>query len=179
MRWLSILLPACLLAQAPGISSQQEISAAMIGLWAGTLEYRDYSEPAGSNKRVKLPTWLTISEAGNALRFDYIYDDGPTKTVKESSLVHIDTALATYTDLDLSQKPQSTYKIAGLGEIRQGRGVLTLTGPGLENGKPVEVRTTLRIGRNILEILRETALAGQPMAFRHSYTMVRTVNPAK
>jgi hypothetical protein len=65
-----------------------------------------------------------------------------------------------------------------LDQLRQGLGILTLTGAGTENGKPVEVRTTLRIGRNILEILRETAATGQAFTFRHSYTMVRATAPA-
>ena len=178
IRFLLILLPACLFAQAPTVSPVgKEISKALLGLWAGTLEYRDYSEPPTSDKRVKLPTWLKVSEAGDDIRLDYVYDDGPSKTVTESSLVHIDTASAAYTDTSVEGKVQSVYKIAGLDRLNKGRGVLTLTGPGLENRKPVQVRTTLRIGRNIVEILRETSLPDQPFTFRHSYTMVRAASP--
>jgi len=64
--------------------------------------------------------------------------------------------------------------IPGLASVRDGRGTLVLTGPG---NAPVHVRTTLRIGRNILEITRETAPKGQPFVFRRAYTMVRTVSP--
>ena len=176
--FLLVLLPVYLIAQTP-VAGQaaKELDAALVGTWAGTLEYRDYSEPPTSNKRVKLPTWLTVSHAGDNLRFDYVYDDGPSKTVKESLLVHVDVVSAVYTTMDSAGKLEDTYKIAGVNQHRSGRGVLTLTGMGTENGKPVEVRTTLRVGRSIFEVVRETASTGQPFTFRHSYTMVRSAAP--
>lgn len=153
------------------------LNAALVGSWTGTLEYRDYSEPPASTKRVKLPTWLTIEAAGDGLRFNYIYDDGPTKTVTETSLVRVDPARSTYTTFYRAGKLEDTCSITGLADLRQGRGTLTLTGPGIENNTPVSTRTTLRIGRNILEITRETAAPGQPFTFRHTYTFVRASAP--
>lgn len=161
---------------ATRIQGIDELRGALIGSWAGTLEYRDYSEPATSTKRVKLPTWLSIEPAGTDLSLRYVYDDGPAKTVTETSLVRIDSAASSYAVLDQSGKIEDTYAIGGLGELRQGRGILTLTGTGTENNSPVAVRTTVRIGRNILEITRETAFPGhQPFNFRHAYTLVRAV----
>ena len=58
------------------------------------LEYRDYSEPPTSTKRVKLPTWLTVEADGADLKFNYIYDDGPNKTVVETASVHFDPTAA-------------------------------------------------------------------------------------
>lgn len=176
--FLLVLLPVCLLPQASvAPPAANDIYAALVGAWVGTLEYRDYSEPPTSNKRVKLPTWLSIAQARDNLRFEYVYDDGPSKTVKESSMVHIDMVAAVYTNMDLAGNLKDSYKIVGLDQLRLGRGILTLTGAGTENEKPVEVRTTLRIGRNILEISRETAPSGQAFTFRHSYTMVRALAP--
>jgi hypothetical protein len=158
-----------------------DLQNAMMGTWVGTLEYRDYAEPATSTKRVKLPTWLHVDPAGADLRFLYVYDDGPTKTVRETSLVRIDAGAGVYTVLDSEGKVENTYTIAGLEQLQAGRGTLTLTGKGTENDKPVDVRMTLRIGRNILEMMRETAVSGQPFSFRHAYTFVRAepVAPAK
>lgn len=153
------------------------LQKAMTGTWVGTLEYRDFSEPAASTKRVKLPAWLTVEAKGNDLLFHYIYDDGPSKVVTEDSVVRIDTNAATYAVSDKADKPGDTYAITGLGQLREGRGTLTLTGPGTENDAKVEVRTTLKIGRNIIEITRETRANGQPYAFRHSYTFVRAAVP--
>jgi hypothetical protein len=128
-----------------------DVQNAMIGKWVGVLEYRDYKEPAGSLKRVKLPTWLTVEASGEDVRLLYVYDDGPGKTVTETA----------------------TMQLKGVEE----RGTLVLAGKGEENNVEVQVRTTLHVGRNILEITKETAAAGQPFAFRHSYTMVRVAAP--
>ncbi len=154
-----------------------QLPQALLGHWTGTLEYRDYSEPATSTRRVKLPTWLSIEALGPDLRFGYVYDDGPSKTVTDVELVRIDTAGALYQVLGADGNPRESYPIAGLAALREGRGTLTLTGPGKENGAPAQIRTTFRIGRNILEITRETALAGEPFVFRHAYTLVRASPP--
>ena len=95
-----------------------------------------------------------------------------------TSLIRIDPVAARYAILDPGGKREDSYAIAGLVQLRQGRGNLTRTGPGTENQAPVEVRTTLRFGRHILEITRETAAAGQPFTFRHAYTLVRAAPPA-
>jgi len=124
-----------------------------------------------------LPTWLSVTKAGDQLRFEYVYDDGPSKTVKEISLMEMNLPQGLYSVKDSTGKLEETYKIAGLEQLSLGRGTLTLTGDGMENGKPVDVRTTLRIGRNILEIVRETAPPGQAFTFRHSYTLVRAAPP--
>lgn len=68
--------------------------------------------------------------------------------------------------------------IGVLAQLRDGRGTLELNGTGSENKAPAEIRTTLRIGRNILEMTRETAAPGRAFAFRHAYTFVRTSAPA-
>ena len=156
-----------------------DLHRALAGSWAGVLEYRDYAEPSTSSKRVKLPTWLTIEPAGDALKFRYVYDDGPSKTVTETEVVQIDVATATYQVLTPDLKKKDAYDVAVLASLREGKGTHILSGPGTENNAPVNVRTTLRIGRNILEITRETAPPGQPFVFRHAYTLVRATAPGK
>ena len=141
-------------AQAADLS---DVQSALVGSWTGTLEYRDYSEPATSTKRVKLPTWLTIEASGSDLRFKYIYDDGPSKTVTETAAVH--------------------FEASDVAQLREGRGVVTITVAGKDNDKPAQIRTTYRIGRNIFEVLEETAPEGQSFAFRHAYTFVRATSP--
>ena len=107
-----------------------QLHGVLAGSWAGTLEYRDFSEPATSTKRVKLPTWLSIELTGPGLRFHYIYDDGPNKTVTETSLARIDSATARYSIMDPAGKVTESYAIAGLAQLREGRCNLTLTGTG-------------------------------------------------
>ncbi len=178
-----LLLAAVLLVRLSGQDvtpippALSELQRALSGSWTGVLEYRDFSEPANSTKRVKLPTWLSIEPSGTDLRFRYVYDDGPTKTVTETALVRIDPAAGRYIVMDSAGKLDESYAISGFAQLKQGRGALILTGAGRENHAKVDIRTTLRIGRNILEITRETAVAGQPFNFRHSYTLVRATPP--
>ena len=101
-----------------------------MGAWAGTLEYRDYSEPATSTKRVKLPTWLNVEPAAPDLGFRYIYDAGPTKTVKEISVIGVDPSRSLYTVSDSAGKLEDSYTIVGLAQLRSGHGILTLNGKG-------------------------------------------------
>jgi hypothetical protein len=42
-------------------ASISQMKAVLAGKWTGELEYRDYS----THERVKLPTWLEITEAGD------------------------------------------------------------------------------------------------------------------
>ena len=182
---LFVLLACMVLGCASAISQSpaetvQAFDAALTGDWAGVLEYRDYSEPPGSAKRVKLPTWLSVTPAGSSVRFRYIYDDGPAKTVLSTSLITLDAArsLWTTTPEDKKDDKPRVDTILGLDKLKSGRGVLVLTGPGLENGQPVELRTTVRLGRNLMEMLRESRQPGGEFAFRDSYTLVRAAPPA-
>jgi hypothetical protein len=81
--FLLLASAAALAAQAPDLQvpDLSDVQRALIGSWTGVLEYRDYSESPASAKRVKLPTWLTVEADGGDLRFKYVYDDGPNKTV--------------------------------------------------------------------------------------------------
>src|SRR5579875_3976336 len=72
---------------AATLDVQPALTQALLGRWVGVLEYRDYSEPATSLKRVQLPTWLTVSTAAEGLATDYTYDDGPTKVVTSHSVL--------------------------------------------------------------------------------------------
>lgn len=149
----------------------------MVGSWVGTLEYRDYSEPAASTKRVKLPTWLTVTPNEAGVQFNYVYDDGPGKNVTETSKIRIDANNARYVVTNEESKNEESYAIEGLDKLKQGRGTLVLRGAGTENKAAVDVRATLRVGRNIIEIIRETGPSGTPPVFRHAYTFVRMAAP--
>lgn len=57
----------------------EESLAVVQGEWRGSLTYRDYSEP---KRMVTLPTRLFIAlSAPNELVLQYMFDDGPSKTV--------------------------------------------------------------------------------------------------
>ena len=151
---------------------------ALLGNWTGVLEYRDYSEPATSTKRVQLPTWLGIKEAPEGIFFDYVYDDGPNKVVTERHVVVLDLRQKTYKVMS-TDAVAVIYVIAGADKLKNGRGELILTGEGKDADKPAEIRTTWTIRRNLLSWLEEVrpAKSEAPFAFRHRYTFVRAETP--
>jgi hypothetical protein len=175
---LTPLLHGQTLATDPPARVQADLTQALTGQWTGLLEYRDYSEPATSTKRVQLPTWLTITPAGDALIEHFIYDDGPTKVVDETLRVALDVAGSRYT-ITNDHKVVEVYRVAGYDSLHAGRGSLVITGPTIDNGRPAETRITMTIRRNLLTWTEENrAAATEPFAFRHSYTFTRAQAPA-
>jgi hypothetical protein len=160
-------------------AAPETLPAHLLGRWTGVLEYRDYKEPAGSDKRVELPTWFQVSTAPEGLWLDYTYDDGPGKTVKSRDTLVLDLARASYRVVSTDAVAEN-YTVAGLDKLRDGYGVLLLTGPGKENDKPVEVRITWTVRRNLLSWLKETRPAGtqDAFAFRDRYVFTRAEAPA-
>jgi hypothetical protein len=146
----------------------------MSGAWVGQLEYRDFQ----TNERVFLPTWLTMTPTadGNGVTLSYVYDDGPTKTVREKSVLMFAKGTATLgSDRD---KTSDSYSVAGVEEFRKlNRGTLVLTGPGKENDKPVDVRITITLKRNLFTFEKETKAAGGEFKFRDQYTFTRKSAP--
>ena len=149
-----------------------QLYAGLLGEWVGQLQYRDFSD----NSNQSLPTWLRVTRSadGRSLQFAYVYDDGPSKTVKEISMVSIDVPAATMTFTSDRDHSSDTYKIAGLPEFAaKSRGTLTLSGTGQENGQKVDVRISLTLRRNLYTYRKETRLPGQEFLFRDGYTFTR------
>lgn len=177
----ALLMPCALPAQTPASAPaqiQSDLQQALLGDWTGVLEYRDYSEPPTSTKRVQLPTWLSITTNGPSQSWHYLYDDGPTKFVEEADTILFDPAASTYSESDNGKHPEA-YKVTGYETLRSGHGQLILLGSGTDNNKPAETRITLTIRRNLLTILQETRPAGssEPFAFRHSFCFTRATPP--
>jgi hypothetical protein len=182
------LAPVALYSQAQPAISQMPLAGAsaqiynnLEGHWAGVLEYRDYQSNSMNDPHVKLPTWLDIdwSPGGGSLTLRYTYDDGPSKTVHETERLTISATPPTW-KLKSEGEPEETYAIRGLDQLKEGRGKLTLTGTGTENGVKVDVQTSVQIGRNVFILERMTRPAnaeGQPFAFRHVFTFTRTTPP--
>jgi hypothetical protein len=104
------------MATSQTVSSQTkgDLRSTLFGDWVGVLEYRDYSEPATSTKHVMLPTWLSIADAepGKTLKWNYVYDDGPTKVVEEDDIVTFDPLASSFAEAD-DGKAAQVYKVTG------------------------------------------------------------------
>ena len=175
---LSCVVVQCGVSETP-VPAQAQLRGSLLGDWVGVLEYRDYSEPVGSTKRVDLPTWLSVTAAADGQQtWRYVYDDGPAKTVTETDVVTFDTAKESYESAENGKRAQ-TFAVKGYAGLKEGRGVLVLTGNGTDAGKPADLRETMTIRRNLLEVLEETRAAGSGdgFAFRHVYRFVRRDAP--
>lgn len=172
----ALLLPPLSLAQQP--ATDAGLSTTLAGRWTGVLEYRDYAEPATSQKRVLLPTWLTITMAADTEAWHYIYDDGPGKVVDEDEQFTFDAEHERCTITPKGKAAQS-FQVTGFNSLKLGRGTLVLSGAGTDNGKPSDRQLTLTIGRNLLTLLEEVRPAGAQDAFtyRHLYRFVRAEPP--
>lgn len=170
--------PRAIQAQAPASPNlvRDHIYAALSGDWTGQLEYCDYQ----SNERVVLPTWLEVksTNGGDALQFAYTYDDGPGKTVTETSTILIDPTKRQFTIASSDDHSANTYEIDGLGQpARNGHLRFTLTGAGTENNQKVQVRITIAIDRNLYRFTKETRLPGAEFTFRDGYQLTRRNPP--
>jgi hypothetical protein len=177
---IAVAVPAVTPAQMlPASPLEISLQHALAGEWVGVLEYRDYSEPAASTKRVDLPTWLTIAADGKQTTWKYTYDDGPNKVIEETNTVSVDPAAKSWAE-SADGKPATVEAVDGFEELKEGRGVLVLHGRGIDNGRASEVRTTVAIHRNLLEITEEVRAAGssEAFAFRHMYRFARAARPA-
>jgi hypothetical protein len=175
---LPVAVPAQTTAAAVSMQTGNDLQAAMSGDWTGVLEYRDYSEPATSTKRVKLPTWLNVKSNPTGLTFHYIYDDGPNKVVDETLSISFDVAGSTL-QITNDKGRVETYKVDGYSGLRSGRGDLIVLGPTVDNDRPAESRITIGVRRNLLTWVEEVRpTSAVPFAFRHSYTFTRAQAPS-
>lgn len=153
------LVAACCLS-LPAVAAP-DLSASLAGAWTGTLQYRDF----GNDRQVTLPTTVTFSGPATALRGDYVYDDGPGKTVRSTEQWSLDGSTLT-----LGGTPaRVTVYGAGTGADV----TLEVEGAGEENKRPVAMRTLLSRAGDQLTITRLTQLPGQPWLTRHVYRFVK------
>jgi len=167
-----------------GAAASPQLYSRFIGSWNGKLEYRDFSDAASSPgaptpKRVTLPTMLDVmlSAAGDAMVFHYTYDDGPGKTVQDRETVSLSGSLSRYLEVSEDGKERSEFHATGLSSLQgEAPAHVVLEGKGEENGKAVDVRTTIDINYRTFTILRETRQPGQEFLFRHQYSFERVAS---
>ena len=169
-----VLVAACArtsrLTQA---SPRDQLYASLIGSWQGTLEYKDYQD---STRRVTLPTDLQIvptpDEDGLELR--YTYDDGPGKTVRSVDHLHFDRAMQQARWGGVKDSTLQRFVVQGRSGGINGEPLrLMLETDGRDDDQPARIRETLVVSTGSVHLLKETAIAGRVMAFRHQYQLRR------
>jgi hypothetical protein len=140
------------------------IAQALSGRWTGTLDYRDYS----NDQRTTLPAILN----GKDLTLNWIFDDGPNKTVRSSENWTFDESGQS---LNITQNGKvQPYRVAELRISPDGKGVtMVLDGQTIENDKKMIARLILTKSAAQLRLTKMTKQAGEPFLMRHSYEMMR------
>lgn len=168
------LLLVALAAAGVGAQPNDAYTAALRGNWVGTLQYRDYR----SDARVTLPTTLVVAESATGAELAYTYDDGPGKTVRSIERITISPDRGSYRVQNGDGTYDATFAAEGLREFGGTSNTVVLTGKGVENDQPVELRITIVVGRDTWSMLRESRPAAGEWRFRNEYRFKRSGPPA-
>ena len=158
--------------------SSKTLHAALGGRWTGTLRYRDYQD---STRFVSLPTVVEGTTAADSasVRLDFVYDDGPGKTVRSSDTfaVNSEASVLLWGPADGKREP-STFAVQ---HIRGGNPLtLVVEMNGEDDDKKARIRETLTVDAKELRILKEVQFqAGAPWIFRHEYQFRRCVRTSQ
>lgn len=137
----------------------------LIGEWSGTLEYVDYQPP---HRRVRLPTTLTVTDAGTTLRLAFTYDDGPGKLISSVDALSTDAETVRWA----GEKSELLYRV-----IETKPHLLVLEVEGEDDDAPATMRETFSLGPNRFSLVKTVrprgAGPGATFTFRHGYEFVR------
>jgi hypothetical protein len=152
--------------------SPKTLHGALSGSWTGTLRYRDYRD---STRFVSLPTVVegTTAPDSSSVRLDFVYDDGPGKTVRSSDIFSLNADVSA-----LQWGPANGERAPSMFAVQQlsGRDSLTLVVEmyGEDDDKKARIRETLTVDASGLRILKEVQFkADAPWVFRHEYMLRR------
>lgn len=166
-----------LLCVSAGASAQTAGGAGMLhvmlrGEWRGTLEYKDYQKP---DKRVKLPTLLTVANGfAEGVSMHWVYDDGPGKTVIEDDRFVMSADGRTVDWTGLKDKEATIFTVTSQTRAADGSLVITMERDGTDDNKPARIRDTITLRLSAFTLLKEVRFgAGEPFTFRHEYRMTR------
>lgn len=167
---LADAIPTCLPAQAT--PSPRTLHAALGGKWTGALRYRDYQD---STRFVSLPTVVDGTAAADSasVRLDFVYDDGPGKTVRsgDTFALNADASALVWGPSDGKRAP-STFAVQQISGGNPYTLVVEMNGE--DDNRKARIRETLTVGASELRILKEVQFtADAPWVFRHEYRLRR------
>lgn len=153
------------------VAPPRSLYTLLAGRWGGTIEYRDYRD---STRVVTLPTSEDIvpAEESGGLDWRYRYDDGPGKTVLETSRFVLDSAAAILSWAPPADSTPQRYRVRSW-VTAGGTSTLVADGEGMDNNHRVSIRETLVASARELTVMKETRTGSGPYAFRHRYRFAR------
>ncbi|MEA1618006.1 S41 family peptidase [Erythrobacter sp. T5W1-R] len=141
------------------------VSKALAGDWAGTLDYRDFSDDSRE-------TLTTLMRSDGAV-LSWTFDDGPGKTMRSSDTWVFDAAGQALT-ITAGKNAPDQWRVLESRISADGESLtIVLEGESRENGRSVTVRKILTRDGSRLRITKQTRVAGEPFLMRQSYELRR------
>jgi hypothetical protein len=172
---LLLVLPAAAVRAAG--DRRAAVDQALLGPWAGALEYKDYQHP---ERRVTLPTTLMVARAKGepSLVLRWVYDDGPGKLLTQTDRFVLTAAGDTLEWGAAADSIPARYAVRVFETRDEGRHLrMLLETEGSDDDAPATIRETITASARELRILREVrpaaAGAGASFGFRHEYVFRR------
>ena len=156
------------IAVAQGLLAVPDDTAAVVakalkGDWAGTLDYRDYSD----DSRETLPTLMQSDGA----MLSWTFDDGPGKTVRSSETWVFDATGQALT-ITAGKNAPDHWRVLEAHTSADGASLtIVLEGESTENGRSVIARKVLTRDGNRLRMTKQTRVSGEPFLMRQSYEL--------
>ena len=156
------------IAVAQGLLAVPDDTAAVVakalkGDWAGTLDYRDYSD----DTRETLPTLMQSDGA----MLSWTFDDGPGKTVRSSETWVFDATGQALT-ITAGKNAPDHWRVLEAHTSADGASLtIVLEGESTENGRSVIARKVLTRDGNRLRMTKQTRVSGEPFLMRQSYEL--------
>lgn len=157
---------------AQNVPLPKTVHATLGGKWKGTLRYRDYQD---STRFVTLPTVIEATTAVDSasVRLDFVYDDGPGKTVRSSDTFSLNPeATMLLWGPSNGKRAPSAFAVQ---QIRRGNPLtLVVEMSGEDDNKKARIRETLTVNASELRIHKEVQFVNDaPWVFRHEYRFRR------
>jgi hypothetical protein len=168
------LLSLFALASQAGTSNSQntDFLAGAEGEWAGTLIYKEASQP---DKRVTQPTMLFVARtAPDEIALHYVFEDGPGKIEHAYERMKFDLAANRVSWLSGPKGENARdYRISARALDGNTYRITLDRGERNDKDEPVRLRYELAFDPHGMNFLHEDAVGGAPLAFRSRYQLER------
>lgn len=146
------------------------VYAHLVGRWAGTLEYRNFSGPGGATLAVTLV--IARASEGRELVWRHAFTEPDGSVIAATPIrVSIDPAASVYTQREGDEETSFTIDSLGAFASDAPEGRMVLRGTTVENDLEVAARITIERAAGTLTIRKDTGPDESSLAMRHVYSL--------
>lgn len=151
-------------------ASRDRAYAHLVGRWAGTLEYRNFSGPGGATLAVTLV--IARASEGRELVWRHAYTEPDGSLIAATPIrVSIDPAASVYTQREGDEEASFTIDSLDVFASEAPEGRMVLRGVAVENDVEVAARITIERTPRTLTIRKDTGPDESSLTMRHVYSL--------